>query len=105
MLGSSATNLGYEHTSSHMDLKEFYDNVQDFASGKSITYNGLTLEKAEAVRELSTSNHTEVTVYNNGSKVESLTFDAMEFHEVESLLDEIAEVDPSSIEEWLNRNK
>lgn len=86
-----------------MDLDEFYNKVRSLTPGESITYNGLKLEKADAVGRIGSPDHSEVTVYNNGSKVESLTFDAMERSEVKALLDEIAKVDPNSIDEWLNR--
>lgn len=86
-----------------MNLEEFYERVRSLTPGESVTYNGLELEKADGASAISSPDHSEVTVYNDGSKVESLTLSAMELSEVKALLDEIAEVDPADVNEWLNR--
>lgn len=88
-----------------MELREFYDKVRSLTPGTSITHNGLELEKAKSVGDIASPDHSEVTVYNDGSKVESLSLSAMDFDRFESLLDEIADVDPKSIDEWLSRDK
>jgi hypothetical protein len=87
------------------ELKNFYDSVRSLTPDSEVTYNGLTIQKLDAVGEISSPDHSEVGVYNEGNKVEVLSLSAMSYNEFRSLLDEIAAEDPKSVNEWLNRDK
>lgn len=83
------------------ELQDIYDNAVMRTNGHTVQYRSLELEKVDWVHP----EHTEYAVYNNdGEKIESLTVNAFDsYDDFQNFLDEIADYQPDSMQDWLNR--
>lgn len=84
-------------------IEGMYENGSMMSAGHTVDYRNLTLQKSGDVFG---PEHTEYKVINEeGYMVESVTVSAFDsVADLEEFLDEIADYNPDSIKDWLNRD-